>query len=441
MPAEDVDLDVLEIEQVDEVVERALLSVRRHWVMLAGTVPRMTTRTFPEGFRWGTATAAHQVEGGNWNNDWWEWEHTPSSGCVEPSGDACDHYHRYPDDLRLLAGLGFNSYRFSVEWSRIEPEDGEFSRAALDHYRRMCASCREHGLDTTVTLHHFTTPRWVARMGGWIEPATADLFTRFADRVAEHLGDIATRFCTFNEPNMVATIGYLAGRFPPGGKGDRENRRRANDVFVDAHHKAMEEIKGRYPEVPAGLTLAMQQMWPVGDTPEALDAATQRAARILDGLEDVYLHAAVDDDYIGVQTYSRSRVGPEGTLGNEDGVETTIMGYEFWPEALEATIRRAWDLTKQTPILVTENGIAATDDTRRVEYVRACPQGCAGVPRRRHRRAGVHVLESARQLRVVLGIRADVRADRRRPCHPGAHREAERSVAGLRSRRANAIEL
>jgi beta-glucosidase len=343
--------------------------------MLAGTVPRMTTRTFPEGFRWGTATAAHQVEGGNWNNDWWEWEHTPSSGCVEPSGDACDHYHRYPDDLRLLAGLGFNSYRFSVEWSRIEPEDGEFSRAALDHYRRMCASCREHGLDATVTLHHFTTPRWVARMGGWIEPATADLFTRFADRVAEHLGDIATRFCTFNEPNMVATIGYLAGRFPPGGKGDRENRRRANDVFIDAHHKAMAEIKGRYPEVPAGLTLAMQQMWPVGDTPEALDAATQRAARILDGLEDVYLHAAVDDDYIGVQTYSRSRVGPEGTLGPEDGVETTIMGYEFWPEALEATIRRAWDVTNQTPILVTENGIAATDDTRRVEYVQRALNG------------------------------------------------------------------
>jgi beta-glucosidase len=207
-------------------------------------------------------------------------------------------------------------------------------------------------------------------MGGWIEPATADLFTRFADRVAEHLGDIATRFCTFNEPNMVATIGYLAGRFPPGGQGDREKRRKANDVFVDAHHKAMAEIKGRCPDVPAGLTLAMQQMWPVGDTPEALDAATQRAARILDGLEDVFLRAAVDDDYIGVQTYSRTRVGPEGTLGNEDGVETTIMGYEFWPEALEATIRRAWDMTQQTPILVTENGIAATDDTRRVEYVR-----------------------------------------------------------------------
>ena len=338
--------------------------------MLTGTVPRMTTRSFPEGFRWGTATAAHQVEGGNWNNDWWEWEHQPGSGCIEPSGDACEHYTRYPQDLQLLAGLGFNSYRFSVEWSRIEPEDGEFSKAELDHYKRMCATCLENGLDATVTLHHFTTPRWVAKMGGWIEPATADLFARFADRVAAHLGDVTTRFCTFNEPNMVATIGYLAGRFPPGGQGDRALRRKANDVFVDAHHKTVEVLKGHQPDVPAGLTLAMQQMWPVGDSPEQLQAAAERAAHILDGLEDVYLHAAENDDYIGVQTYSRQRVGPERTLGNEDGVETTIMGYEFWPESLEATIRRAWDVTNHTPIIVTENGIAATDDTRRVEYVR-----------------------------------------------------------------------
>ena len=153
--------------------------------------------------------------------------------------------------------------------------------------------------------------------------------------------------------------------------------------------------------MPAGLTLAMQQMWPVGDTPEQLQAATERAAHILDGLEDVYLHAAENDDYIGVQTYSRQRVGPERTLGNEDGVETTIMGYEFWPESLEATIRRAWDVTNHTPIIVTENGIAATDDTRRDRVrasrpARACSRASTtAIDVRR-----VHVLEPARQLRV-----------------------------------------
>ncbi|MBA2624102.1 MAG: glycoside hydrolase family 1 protein, partial [Acidimicrobiia bacterium] len=119
-------------------------------------------RRFPEGFTWGTATAAHQIEGANWNNDWWAWEHDPASGVVEPSGDACDSYHRYGEDVALLAELGFGTYRFSLEWSRIEPEEGEWSRAALDHYRRVCAACVDAGIDPVVTLHHFTTPRWLA---------------------------------------------------------------------------------------------------------------------------------------------------------------------------------------------------------------------------------------------------------------------------------------
>src|SRR5436309_15922188 len=119
------------------------------------------TVKFPEGFLWGTATAAHQVEGGNWNNDWWMWEHNPQSPCVEVSGDACDHYHRYRDDIRLLARLGFNTYRFSIEWSRIEPEAGEWSQAALDHYRRVCEACRAAGITPMVTFHHFTPPRRV----------------------------------------------------------------------------------------------------------------------------------------------------------------------------------------------------------------------------------------------------------------------------------------
>ena len=101
---------------------------------------------FPDGFLWGTATAAHQVEGGNWNNDWWAWEHQPGSGCAEPSGDACDQFHRYREDIALLARLGFGAYRFSLEWSRIEPEPGEWSLASLDHYRRVCACCHEPGL-------------------------------------------------------------------------------------------------------------------------------------------------------------------------------------------------------------------------------------------------------------------------------------------------------
>ena len=119
----------------------------------------MPTTSFPDRFVWGTSTAAHQVEGGNWNSDWWAWEHAEGTPCVEPSSDACDHYHRYRDDIALFAELGFNAYRFSIEWARIEPEEGEFSTATLDHYRRVCATCHDHGIAPVVTFHHFTSPR------------------------------------------------------------------------------------------------------------------------------------------------------------------------------------------------------------------------------------------------------------------------------------------
>jgi beta-glucosidase len=322
--------------------------------------PEMNRRGFPDGFVWGTATAAHQVEGGNWNNDWWAWEHTPGSGCAEPSGDACDHWHRWPQDLHLLADLGFGSYRFSLEWSRIEPEEGEVSTVALDHYLAMCAGCRELGIEPVVTFHHFTTPRWVATAGGWADPATADRFARFCGRAATHLGDGMARACTLNEPNVVATAGYLQGRFPPGER-DAGRRGRVNQVFVDAHAKATAAIKEAV-DVPVGLTLAMSDDQAVGGGEGAL--AAHRS-----GWEDAYLEAARGDDFIGVQTYTRTRFGPEGMLDPEPGVPLTAMGYELWPQALGATIRRAATVTG-APVLVTENGIATDDDTQRIGFVR-----------------------------------------------------------------------
>jgi beta-glucosidase len=145
---------------------------------------------FPDHFLWGTATAAHQIEGGNVNNDWWEFEHDPTSGCVDVSGDACDSFNRYPEDIALVADLGLGAYRFSLEWSRIEPEEGEFSLVALEHYRRMAATCREHGLLPVVTFHHFTHPRWLARAGAWEAPHAPDRFARYCQRVTAHLADL-----------------------------------------------------------------------------------------------------------------------------------------------------------------------------------------------------------------------------------------------------------
>ena len=326
--------------------------------------------SFPAGFLWGTATAAHLVEGANLNNDWWAWEHTLGSPCHEPSGDACDQYHRYAEDLDLLARLGFRVYRFALEWSRIEPEDGEFSRAALDHYRRICAACRERGLEPIVTLHHFTTPRWLAARGGWAERDTAVRFARFCARAAGHLGDLVTRFCTLNEPNIVADVGYRWGLFPPGRR-DPDLRLRVNDVLIDAHRRAVAAVRTAGVAVPIGLTLAMQDY-------QAVDGGEAVRDRERHDMEDVYLEAVRGDDFLGVQVYTRVRFGPDGLRSPDRDARLTQMGYEFWPEALAVCLRRATTVAPGVPLLVTENGIGTDDDAERIEYVERALRGVLG---------------------------------------------------------------
>ena len=171
--------------------------------------------TFPDAFLWGSSTAGHQVEGGNVNADLWPLEWAEGSQFVEPSLDACDHYHRYGEDIATLAELGLNAYRFSVEWSRIEPEPGAFSRAALDHYRRMVGTCLEHGVTPVVTYCHFTTPRWFAGAGGWAAADAPDRFGRYAERVTEHLGDLLPWVATLNEPNVLDLM-QQTGAIPMG---------------------------------------------------------------------------------------------------------------------------------------------------------------------------------------------------------------------------------
>jgi beta-glucosidase len=321
------------------------------------------SRTFPAGFQWGTATAAHQIEGGNWNNDWWQWEHAAGTPCAEPSGDACDSWHRWPEDVALCAEMGLDSYRFSIEWSRIEPEDDVWSTAAVDHYRRECEACLEAGVDPVVTFHHFTTPRWLSARGGWLDPTSADRFADFCARAAHALGDVISRACTINEPNAVSGSGYLTGTFPPG-VSDQHQFARVNEVLADAHRKAVSAIRSAAPDVPVGLALSMIDYQPV-------DGGQATAAWIRANTEDVFLDATSGDDFLGLQTYNRFRVGPSGLLGPEDGVDVLPLGYEYWPDALGATIRRAWEYTGgRLPILVTENGIGTNDDEQRVRYVR-----------------------------------------------------------------------
>ncbi|MGP0031433.1 MAG: glycoside hydrolase family 1 protein [Acidimicrobiales bacterium] len=316
---------------------------------------------FPEGFTWGVATAAHQIEGGNVNNDWWDWEHDPASGTVAPSGDACDSYHRWREDVDLVAELGIPAYRFSLEWSRIEPAEGEFSVAALEHYRRMCAACVGRGVLPVVTFHHFTTPRWLTARGGWEAPDAPDRFARFVTRAGASLGDLIGWACTINEPNVVGVMGYFQGQYPPGVKDDFFRFSAVNEAMVRAHRLAVEALRSGPGDYPVGLTLSMAEIV-AEEGGEALRDAAEEV------LENTFLRATEGDDFVGVQCYTRLHFGPDGLAPNDPGVAVTQMDDERWPRAVEHTVRRAARISGR-PVVVTENGIATADDADRIAFL------------------------------------------------------------------------
>ena len=238
--------------------------------------------TFPEGFLWGTATAAHQVEGNNRNCDIWVMEHVAHSMFTEPSGVACEHYHRYSEDIAALAALGFNSYRFSIEWARIEPSAGVFSDEAIDHYRKVLQCCLEHGLKPFVTLHHFSSPIWMIQQGGWLAPTTPERFAKYAAKVVTELGDLIAGLCTINELNIGRVL-TASGTMPPldviqASRGWREAADEMGvspsafmpfmftvtdesmQIVMQAHRQAVALIKSINPDILCGATLAVQDI-------------------------------------------------------------------------------------------------------------------------------------------------------------------------------------
>jgi beta-glucosidase len=305
------------------------------------------------------------------------------------SGDACDHYHRYPEDIRLLAELGLNAYRFSVEWSRVEPEPGYFSRAALDHYRRMVATCFECGITPVVTYNHFTLPRWMAGEGGWSARTATDRFGRYAARVTRHIGDLVSWVCTLNEPNVMSVLehtgvvpmgtsergdygedpspgaggmgGYDPSRYRPGLGGARI------ETMAAAHRRAAEEIRSGPGTQKVGWTLALIDLQPV----EGGEARCEEVRRYG---ETEWLLVSAEDDFVGVQTYSRTLIGPGGRVEPDDATPKMQTGWEVYPPALGHTVRMAAE-TAGVPILVTENGMATDDDTARIAYTRGALEG------------------------------------------------------------------
>lgn len=358
-------------------------------------------------FLLGAATAAHQVEGNNIHSDYWLQEQLPHSDFVEPSGTACDHYHRYAEDIRLMSAAGLNAYRFSIEWARIEPEEGRFDAREIDHYRDVIRCCHENGLEPIVSLHHFSSPAWLIRKGGWEAESTIEDFRRYAAHVADQLGDQLHFICTINEANMGLQIAEVAksillmaeqakkaegslqvglnlegimerlkyaaaeneeifGTAQPHGfstprteSGDR--------LIMRAHQAAKAAIQERFPDIKVGVTLSLHDI-------QAVPGGEENAVRAWDAEFRHYLPYIAEDDFLGVQNYSRMRYGASGQLPCPEGAELTQMDYEFYPEALEHVLRAVHQDFKGD-LIVTENGIATADDRRRMEFIRRALAG------------------------------------------------------------------
>ena len=357
----------------------------------------------PEDFLLGASTAAHQVEGNNTNSDYWAQEQMPHSSFTEPSGIACDHYNRYEEDIRLLAEAGLNAYRFSVEWARIEPEEGVFDEAQIEHYRKVIACCRENKVEPIVTLLHFTSPVWLIRKGGWEADTTPADFARYATYIGEQLGSELRYVCTLNEANMGIQVAQVArqvflqmqaaGKIQMGvnledlikktGEAARENMEvfgtenpamfvsartpHGDEIVMQSHAQARAALKKVAPHVKVGWTLSLHDV-------QSVPGGEEKAKEEWEQEFTHYLPVIADDDFLGVQNYSRTVMGAGGSLPVPEGAEVTQMGYEYYPEGIAHVLRKV-SKDFHGELLVTENGIATADDTRRCAFIQTALEG------------------------------------------------------------------
>lgn len=344
---------------------------------------------FPDGFYWGTATSSHQVEGNNTNNDWWAFEQV--EGNVKDgttSGIACDHYNRFDEDFKMSKEFGHNAHRFSIEWSRIEPEEGHFDEKEVDHYRRVLESLHKHELTPFVTLHHFTHPQWFADMGGWTNDRAPELLGRYSGYMAKVLGDAVPFWLTINEPPVLPALSYIQGEHPPGKRDMPLAMAAMRNILksLATMHNAVREHAPHSPKI--GPVINMTYAMPASESEE-----DKRAAQAydqywngfwLDGFKTGIMGPPAGNgeeipglkgawDIMGLNYYSRAVVayqrGPTGLrqLAPPEGSECSTMGWQVYPEGFYQCMVRL----KQygIPVYVTENGIGTDDDEQRISYL------------------------------------------------------------------------
>ena len=351
----------------------------------------MNELKFPYKFLFGTAVASYQVEGGIYNNDWTIWENKSNSVCVEPCNEACKHYEMLDQDIELLKELGIKAFRFSIEWSRIEPTEGNYDTDAINHYVEKARKLIANNITPIITFHHFTTPEWLYNKDSWLNPNVDNYFDNYVEKLMEYLPNEIEYFNTINEPGIFAFFGYFStNKFPPGIANETKFIQ-ASEKIMSAHKKALKTIKKYNQNAKVGMTHALQE-WEDDDNNKLKEYLKYH-------LEDKFLDASIDDDFIGLQTYTIVRypkniflkifnslllnigfirkfilpriiqifAGRNGVITSE--TRTTKMGYEYRPEAVLYNLRRLNNIFPDKEIFITENGIATDNDDERIEFV------------------------------------------------------------------------
>jgi beta-glucosidase len=347
---------------------------------------------FPRGFLWGTATASHQVEGNNTNNNWWAWEQEPGRIIQgHKSGLACDWWGgRWREDLDRAAEGGQNAHRLSIEWSRIQPAPDRWDEDALDRYREIMRGLHERGMIPMVTLHHFSDPLWLTEMGGWENDLVVEHFEKYTRKVVEGLKEYASLWVPINEPNVYATSGYILGDFP-GGKQDIRAALRVLENMLRSHAAAYRAIHTLQPAARVGVAINYRGFQPAKSwfPPDSLAAWLQsrtfndlfpRALR--DGVLGLPVgrkripEAKGTQDFIGINYYTKDRVsfnllkyqelfGRRFYPPNADLSDTGFIANE--PTGMFEALK--WGLQFNVPIFVTENGVEDADDHLRPRYL------------------------------------------------------------------------
>ncbi len=346
---------------------------------------------FPRGFLWGTATAAYQVEGNNPNSNWWAWEQQPGRIVLgHKSGLACDWWNgRWREDFQRAAEGAQNAHRMSIEWSRIQPTPDRWDDAALNRYMEMVRGLTELNITPLITLHHYSDPQWFVDIGGWESELAPEYFEKYVRRVVQALKDYVNLWCTFNEPNGYATLGFIQGIFPPGKK-DFSLGFKVMVNMVRAHAAAYHAIHQIQPQARVGMAHYYRSLQPSKPW-SPLDGL---AVKLLMGLNNVFASAANDgvvrlvhkrkqvreakatQDFLGIDYYTRDYVSFSLSKYNElfgrryfrEGAELSSTGF-LANEPLGMYEALKWGLKYNLPIIITENGFDDAEDHLRPRFI------------------------------------------------------------------------